>query len=180
MLAPAAALVLGLASPPSPGAARRATQRQEGWFVDYFAIGSNLNSEVLVGRRRISPLAARPAVARGYRCRLGSNSAAAWRRPGGCPAAVSRYLGRTVVAGSASHCRAARPSLASHHSNLATRALTRLAGPNDARPAPAMAYLWRVPMGSTDECHGVVYSLTPTAWLALCASEGVPLGYSVV
>ena len=59
-------------------------------------------------------------------------------------------------------------------------ALTRLAGPNDARPAPAMAYLWRVPMRSTDECHGVVYSLTPTAWLALCASEGVPLGYSVV
>ena len=31
------------------------------------SIGSNLNAEVLTERRRITPLAARPALARGYR-----------------------------------------------------------------------------------------------------------------
>ena len=31
-----------------------------------------------------------------------------------------------------------------------------------------------------EECHGVLYTLSPLDWLRLCASEGVPFGYRVV
>ena len=31
-----------------------------------------------------------------------------------------------------------------------------------------------------EECHGVLYMLSPADWLRLCASEGVPFAYRVV
>jgi hypothetical protein len=107
-----AACLAGFVKPPpstTPG----------GLVVEYFAIGSNMQREVLTGRRGITPVApARPAVAPDH-------------------ALTFDVPGFSVL-------------------------------------EPAFA---AIEPRETSECHGVLYTLSPSDWLRLLASEGVPFAY---